>query len=91
MRLFTLEGFRDIILFFFPTLIFMILFYVAWSRAHFRTEDSAEREEQIHHTYPEGLQDRNAPFPLILFLIIVGYVIWTVLYMLGISILGVKI
>ncbi len=91
MRFFPLEGLRDIILFFFPTLIFMILFYVAWSRSHFRTKDSAEREERIHHTYPEGLQDRNGPFPLILFLIIVGYVIWTVLYMLGISILGVKI
>ena len=91
MRFFPLEGFRDIILFFFPTLIFIILFHVAWSRSHFWTKDSAEREERIHRKYPEGLESRDGPFPLILFLIIVGYVIWTVLYMLAIAVLGVKI
>jgi hypothetical protein len=91
MRFFPLEGFRDIILFLFPTLIFIILLYVGWSRAHFRTRDSEEREKRIYHSYPEGLQDRIAPFPLILVLIIVGYVLWAIFYMLGIAILGVKI
>jgi hypothetical protein len=91
MRFFPLEGFRDIILFLFPTLIFMILFYVAWSFSHFRTKDSAEREKQVLNVYPDGIEDRNAPFPLILILIIVGYVLWTILYMLGIAYMGVKI
>lgn len=91
MRFFPLEGFRDIILFLFPTLIFMILMYVGWSRSYFKSKDSAEREKRIYHSYPDGLEDRNAPFPLILFLIIVGYVLWAVFYMLGIAILGVKI
>jgi hypothetical protein len=91
MRFFPLEGFRDIILFLFPTLIFMILFYVAWSRSHFRTKDSAEREKQVLHVYPDGIEDRNAPFPLILILIILGYVLWAILYMLGIAYMGVKI
>ena len=91
MRFFPLEGFRDIILFLFPTLIAIILMYVGWSRSHFRTKDSAEREERIYQRYPEGLEDRNAPFPLILILIIAGFVLWAVFYMLGIAILGVKI
>ncbi len=91
MRFFPLEGFRDIILFLFPTLIFMILVYLAWSRSHFHTKKSAEREQQVLHQYPDGIEDRNAPFPLFLILVIVGFVLWAVFYMLGIALLGVKI
>jgi hypothetical protein len=91
MRFFALEGYRDVILFLFPSLVFMILFYLGLNRSHFRTKDSAEREKQVYSKYPDGLEDRNAPFPLILILIIVGFLLWSVSYMVGISFLGVKI
>ena len=91
MHFFALVGFRDIILFFFPTLVLIILLYVALSRSHFRTRDSEDRETQITSEYPEGIQARSAPFPLILILIMVGYVLWTVFYILGMAFFGVKI
>ena len=91
MRFFALEGYRDVILFLFPALVFMILFYLGLNRSHFRTKDSAEREKQVYSRYPDGLEDRNAPFPLILILIIVGFLLWGVFYMVGISFLGVRI
>jgi len=91
MRFFALEGYRDVILFLFPALVFIILFYLGLNRSHFRTKDSAEKETQVYSKYPEGLEDRNAPFPLILILIIVGFLLWSVSYMVGISFLGVKI
>jgi hypothetical protein len=91
MRFFALEGYRDVILFLFPALVFIILFYLGLNRSHFRTKDSAEKETQVYSKYPEGLEDRNAPFPLILILIIAGFLLWGVFYMVGISFLGVKI
>jgi len=91
MRFFALEGYRDVILFLFPALVFVILFYLGLNRIHFRTKDSAEREKQVYSRYPDGLEDRNAPFPLILILIIVGFLLWSVSYMVGISFWGVKI
>lgn len=91
MRYFELMGIQHIILFVFPTLIFMILFYLGITHSHFRGKNSKERLTKIVHNYPHGLESRNAPFPLILILIITGFIIWTFLYTLGIGILGVKI
>jgi hypothetical protein len=84
MRYFELVGIQHVFLFVFPTLIFMILFY-------FRRKDSEEKLTKIVHKYPHGLESRNAPFPLILILIISAFIIWTFLYTLGTGILGVKI
>ena len=91
MRYFELLGIQHVLLFVFPTLIFMILFYLGITHAHFRRKDSEERLTKIVHNYPHGLESRNAPFPLILILIITAFVIWTFLYTLGSGILGVKI
>ncbi len=91
MRYFELLGIQHIILFIFPTLIFMILFYLGITHSHFRGKNSKERLTKIVHHYPHGLESRNAPFPLILVLIITGFIIWTFLYTLGTGILGVKI
>jgi uncharacterized membrane protein YbaN (DUF454 family) len=91
MRYFELLGIQHIILFVFPTLIFMILFYLGITHSHFRRKNSKERLTKIVHNYPHGLESRNAPFPLILILIISGIIIWIFLYTLGTGILGVKI
>ncbi len=91
MRYFELLGLQHVILFVFPALIFMILFYLGITHSHFHGKKSKERLSKIVHSYPAGLESRNAPFPLILILIIAAFLIWTFLYTLGTGILGVKI
>jgi hypothetical protein len=46
---------------------------------------------KILHSYPEGLEARDAPFPLALLLIIIGFLIWAFAYAVGTGILGVRI
>ncbi|NNG06230.1 MAG: hypothetical protein HKM90_00735 [Desulfobacteraceae bacterium] len=91
MRFFHLLNLQHIVLFLFPTLIFIVLLYMGLSRAYFQTRDSEEREKRVVHTYPDGLAARNSPFPLILILIIIGFLLWGAFYAIGIGILGVKI
>ncbi len=91
MRYFPLFNFQHIILFFIPTVLFVILAYTAFSRMYFRGKNSEEREKRIVHTYPGGIEAKNAPFPLFLILVIIGFLLWAILYALGIGLLGVKI
>ena len=91
MRLFALSNFQDIILYLFPTLIFMILFGVGLAYTHFQGKDDRQREETVIYRFPDGIEDRNAPFPLMMTLIIVGTVLWAFFYILMHGLLGVKI
>ena len=91
MRFFELLGLRDVILFLFPTLIFIIFFILAMSRARIHRKDSEERDRTVVHQYPGGIEARNAPFPLVLLLLIIGFLLWAFLYAFGIGHLGVKI
>ena len=91
MRYFELLAFQHVVLFVFPALIFMILLYLGLSHSHFMAKTAEERKKKIVHRYPANLKSRNSPFPLILFLIIVGFLIWTVSYTLLTGILEVQI
>jgi hypothetical protein len=91
MRFFNLFGFQHVVLFFFPTLILVILLYLGFTRAYFQGKNSEERKKTIIHTYPDGIEERNAPFPLIIILTIAGFLLWAFFYILGIGLLGVKI
>jgi uncharacterized membrane protein YdfJ with MMPL/SSD domain len=91
MRFFTLLNFQHIMLYLFPTLTFILLFGMGLAYSHFNTKDAKERTEKIIHTYPEDIEERNAPFPLVLILIIAGTFIWSFFYILGYGIWGVKI
>ncbi len=91
MRLFELLGFQDVVLFLFPTLIFIILLYFGLSYARFQKRDSDEREKNVVHIYPGEIEARNSPFPLILAMVIIGFLLWAFFYTLGIGLLGVKI
>lgn len=91
MRFFELIGIRDVVLFVFPTLIFIILFYFGLSRARIHRKDSEERDRTVVHKYPEGIEARNAPFPLFLILVILGFLLWAFFYAFGIGFLGVRI
>ena len=50
-----------------------------------------ERKQKIIYRFPEGIEDRNAPFPLVMMLIIAGTLAWVFFYIVGTGLLGVKI
>ena len=91
MRLFGLLNFQHIILYLFPTLIFMIVFGLALRFSHLQQEDAEKRKKTIIYRFSDGIEDRNAPFPLAMILIIAGTLIWVFFYILGTGLLGVKI
>jgi len=91
MRLFSLLNNQHIIGYVFPTLIFMILFWVGLAFMRFNTRHSESRASQIIYRFPTGIEDRNAPFPLVMTLIIAGTILWMLLYILFHGLLGVNI
>jgi hypothetical protein len=91
MRFFDLLNLQHVELFFFPALVFVILFGMALAYAHLRTARSEERFKLTLYVFPDAIKDRRSPFPLALILIIAGAVIWGFLYILAIGLLGTKI
>ena len=86
MRIFHLLNFQHVILYVFPTLIFVILLAVSLEKSVFKTRKSERVKDDIHHRYPENLAEKNAPFPIIMMLILVGTILWAVSYILLIGI-----
>jgi hypothetical protein len=91
MRFFDLLSLQDIILYFFPAVLAVFIVGIALEYVHFRTSRSEERMKRVYYTFPEDIEDRQAPFPLSLILIIAGAVVWGFLYILAIGLWGVKI
>jgi len=91
MRYFELLGIQHFAMYLFPAFAFIALFVTGLGFYHFNRKDSAERETRIIEEYPGGIQGRNAPFPIVLYLIIAGTVIWVLAYIILIGVLGVKI
>jgi hypothetical protein len=91
MRFFDLLNLQDIILYFFPAVLAILIVGIALGYVHFRTSRSEERMKRSYYTFPEDIEDRQAPFPLTLILIIAGAVVWAFLYILVIGLWGVKI
>lgn len=91
MRLFELLGFQHVMLYLFPALIFIILFALFLKFSHFHGKDARRREHEIIERFPDGIEGRDAPFPLAMTLTIAGTVIWGFLYIWFTGILGVKI
>ena len=91
MRFFDLLNLQDIILYFFPAVLAILIVGTALGYVHFRTSRSEERMKRSYHTFPEDIEDRQAPFPLSLILIIAGAVVWAFFYILVIGLWGVRI
>ena len=91
MRFFDYLTFQHIMLFVFPTLVFIIILGMLLKYSHFKSRDSEKRKEDVIHRHPDGIEGRNAPFPLGLYLIIIGTVIWGFFYILTTGLFGVKI
>jgi len=91
MRFFELVNLQDMVLYFFPAVLAILVFGIALGYVHFRTTRSEERIKRSYYTFPEDIEDRQAPFPLSLILIIAGTVVWAFFYILVIGMWGVKI
>ena len=91
MRYFVLLNLQHIFLWLMPTLAFIFVFALALAFSYFKTDDSQKRFRQVIYTYPGNIEDRDAPFPWAMWLIIIGTVIWAVGYIVGIGLLEVKI
>jgi hypothetical protein len=75
----------------FPAIATIALFIIGLGFYHFNRKDSAEREARIIERYPGGVEGRNAPFPIVTYLIIFGAIAWVLTYILLIGFLKVKI
>ena len=91
MRYFYLLGVQHFAMYLFPALATIVLFIIGLGFYYIRRKNSAERETRIIEEFPGGIQGRNAPFPLVLILILVGTIVWVLAYILLIGGLGVKI
>ena len=91
MHFFELRNFQHFVLYLFPALILVFLFAASLAFMFFWRRDSEEREKRITETYIGEIEERNAPFPLIAFLTILGSVLWLLFYILFTGVLGVKI
>jgi hypothetical protein len=91
MRFFELLNFQHVMAYLFPTLIFMVVFGVGLAFSHLHTKDADQRKTQITGRFADDIEDRDAPYPLVMMLIIAGAVIWGFFYILMHGLLGVKI
>ena len=91
MRHFDLLNFQHVMLYLFPALIFIFIFGIGLAFSHWRNSDSKARKKNITYTFPGGIEDRDAPFPLVMTLTIIGTVVWVFGYILAHGLLGVKI
>lgn len=91
MRFFELVNIQHFIVYLFPAFAFCMVFAIGLAFSYLKGKDSERREKQIIESFPGGIEGRNAPFPLVLTLIIAGTVIWSLLYIILIGVLGVKI
>ncbi len=91
MRFYALLNFQHIMAYIFPTLIFMVVFGVGLAFGHLHSKDVEARKSKIVGRFADGIEDRDAPYPLVMMLIIAGAVIWGFFYILMHGLLGVKI
>ncbi|MGD8887386.1 MAG: hypothetical protein PVF14_01740 [Desulfobacterales bacterium] len=91
MRYFELLGIQHFFMYLFPAVATIVLFIIGLGFYHFNRKDSAERDSRIIERYPGGIEGRNAPFPLVLYLTVAGTIIWVLAYITLIGVLKVKI
>ena len=91
MRYFEVLGMQHFFIYFFPAIAFIALFIIGLGFYHIHRKDSAERETRIIEHYAGGIEGRNAPFPLLAYLVVFGTIIWVLAYIILIGVLKVKI
>jgi hypothetical protein len=91
MRFFELLNFQHVMLAIFPTLVFIIVFALFLGYSRLRRQDDEQRQRQIIYRYPEDIEERDAPFPLAMTLVVAGTVLWGFFYILLTGLLEVKL
>jgi len=91
MRYFEVLSIQHFFMYLFPAIATIALFIIGLGFYHIQRKDSAERESRVVERYPGGIEGRNAPFPILASLIIIGTIIWVLAYILLIGELKVKI
>ncbi|MBW2430654.1 MAG: hypothetical protein JRF56_16965 [Deltaproteobacteria bacterium] len=91
MRYFEVLGIQHFFMYLFPAIATIVLFIIGLGFYHINRKDSAEREARIVERFPSGIEGRNAPFPILAYLIIIGTIVWVLAYILLIGALKVKI
>ena len=91
MRLYALLNFQHVMAYVFAGLLFMVVFGVGLAFSHLHSRDAQSRKDAIIKRYADGIEDRDAPYPLVMMLIIAGAVIWGFFYILMHGVLGVNI
>jgi len=91
MRIFDVLNIQHFVMYLFPALAFILVFAAGLAYVHVRRRASEERLIRIIEEYPGGIQGRNAPFPLVVTLIIAGTLVWSLLYIVLTGLLKVKI
>jgi hypothetical protein len=88
MRFFNLLNIHHLVMAIFPAFLCVMLVGTALSFSHFQGKDSEERRMRVTGTYPDGIAERDAPFPLFLLLVIFGTVLWGFGYILMVGLTG---
>ncbi len=91
MRFFELLNIQHFALYLLPAWAFIFVFAAGLSFAYFRTSESEKKRSKIIEKFPGGIEGRNAPFPLVLIMVLAGTVIWALGYILFIGLGGVII
>jgi len=91
MRIFEILNIQHFVMYLFPTLAFILIFAAGLGYVIIRRGTSTDRLTRIIEEYPGGIEGRNAPFPMVVTLIIAGTVIWSLLYIVLTGVLKVKI
>ena len=91
MRYFEVLGIQHFFMYLFPAIAFIALFIIGLGFYYIHRRDSEEREARVIERYPGGIEGRNAPFPIIAYLIVFGTIIWVLAYIILIGVLKVKI
>ncbi len=91
MRYFEVLGIQHFFMYLFPAIASIVLFIIGLGFYHIQRKDSAKRETRIIERFPGGIEGRNAPFPILAYLVIIGTIVWVLAYILLIGGLKVKI
>ena len=91
MRYFEVLGIQHFFMYLFPAIASIALFIVGLGFYYIQRKDSAARESRIIERFSGGIEGRNAPFPILAYLVIIGTIVWVLAYILLIGSLKVKI
>jgi hypothetical protein len=91
IRLFTILNYQNIVLYLFPSLIFLILLGLGIGYAHFGGVGGEDWKKVRYNIYAGEIEERRSPWPVVLLLIIFGTILWGIFYTWGIGYFVVRI